>query len=115
MRIAEAQLAKTVEVVLLTRIAMFVRNLAIPFFFAPLAIASAFWPIVVMIASAGVILWRKRDPAKTPIPELKLPLPVSLRHVLRFGLIFLAIQVFSTLAERHTGRFHRELYRWTRK
>ena len=101
----DALLAKTVEVVLLTRIAMFVRNLAILFFFAPVAIASAFWPIVVMIAAAGAILWRKRDPGKTPIPELKLPLPVSLRHVLRFGLIFLAIQVFSTLAERHTGRF----------
>jgi len=98
-------LAKTVEVVLLTRIAMFVRNLAILFFFAPIAFASAFWPLVVMIAAAGLILWRKRDPGKTPIPELKLPLPVSLRHVLRFGLIFLAIQVFSALAERHTGHF----------
>ncbi|HXZ39727.1 MAG TPA: DUF4010 domain-containing protein [Terriglobales bacterium] len=101
----DALLAKTVEVVLLTRIAMFVRNLAILFFFAPIAIASAFWPLVVMITAAGIILWRKRDPGKTPTPELKLPLPVSLRHVLRFGLIFLAIQVFSALAERHTGHF----------
>jgi uncharacterized membrane protein (DUF4010 family) len=101
----DALVAKTVEVALLTRIAMFVRNLAILFFFAPVAIASAFWPIAVMIASAGVILWRKRDPAKTPIPHLKLPLPVSLRHVLRFGLIFLAIQVFSALADRHTGPY----------
>ena len=101
----DVMLAKTVELVLLTRIAMFVRNLAILFFFAPIAIASAFWPIVVMIAAASVILWRKRDPGKTPIPELKLPLPVSLHHVLRLGLVFLAIQVFSALAERHTGRF----------
>jgi uncharacterized membrane protein (DUF4010 family) len=101
----DAVMAKTVQVVLLTRIAMFIRNLAILFFFAPVAITSAFWPIVVMIAAAGVILWRKRDTGKTSTPELKLPLPVSLGHVLRFGLIFLAIQVFSTLAERHTGRF----------
>jgi uncharacterized membrane protein (DUF4010 family) len=101
----EALLAKTVEVVLLTRIAMFVRNLAILFFFAPVAITSAFWPVIVMIAAAGVILWKTRAPGNASSPELKLPLPVSLGHVLRFGLIFLAIQVLSALAERHTGRF----------
>jgi uncharacterized membrane protein (DUF4010 family) len=101
----EAVVAKAVEVVLLTRIAMFVRNLAILFFFAPVAFTSAVWPILVMIAAAGAILWRKRDPGKTSIHELRLPLPVSLAHVLRFGSIFLAIQVFSALAQRHTGRF----------
>jgi len=102
----DALLARTVEVLLLTRIAMFVRNLAILFLFAPLAVTSAFWPLVVMIAAAGVIFWRIRQhQATTPNPELKLPLPVSLRRVFSFGLVFLGIQVFSELAQRYGGHF----------
>lgn len=95
--------ARTVEVLLLTRIAMFVRNLAILLLFAPVAVASAFWPLVVMITAAGVIFWRVRQHGTTPNIELKLPLPVSLRRVFSFGLVFLAIQVLSELAQRYTG------------
>jgi uncharacterized membrane protein (DUF4010 family) len=84
---------------------MFVRNLAILLLFAPIAVASAFWPLIVMISAACLIFWRKRDRGRTEPPSLNLPLPVSLPHVLRFGLIFLGIQICSALAQRHTGRF----------
>ncbi len=102
--IDDARLAQTVEVLLLTRIAMFVRNLAILLLFAPMAVASAFWPLAVMIAAAGVIFWRIRQhKTTTPNIELKLPLPVSFGRVFSFGLVFLAIQVLSELAQRYTG------------
>jgi uncharacterized membrane protein (DUF4010 family) len=101
----DALLCQTLEVLLLTRIAMFVRNLAILLLFAPIAVASAFWPLVVMITAAGVILWRIRQHETTPNLELKLPLPVSFRRVFSFGLVFLIIQVLSELAQRYTGHF----------
>ena len=94
---------QTVEVLLLTRIAMFVRNLAILLLFAPVAVASALWPLIAMTTAAGAIFWRIRQHETTPNIELKLPLPVSLRRVFSFGLVFLAIQVLSELAQRYTG------------
>jgi uncharacterized membrane protein (DUF4010 family) len=97
--------SRAIGIILLTRIAMFVRNLAILFLFAPRAIATALWPLLVMIAFASLIVWLGRERDSGPSEGLKMPLPVSLGRVLRFGALFLGIQVLSTLAERHLGRY----------
>jgi uncharacterized membrane protein (DUF4010 family) len=97
--------SRAIGVILLTRIAMFVRNLAILFLLAPRAVATALWPLLVMIAFASLIVWLGRERDSGPTEGLKLPLPVSLGRVLRFGGIFLAIQILSSLAERDLGRY----------
>jgi uncharacterized membrane protein (DUF4010 family) len=97
--------SRIIGIVLLTRIAMFIRNLAILFLFAPRAVATALWPLLVMIAFSSLIVWLGRERTSSPTEGLKLPLPVSLGHVLRFGSIFLVIQITSSLAERHLGRY----------
>lgn len=58
-----------------------------------------------MIAFASLIVWLGRERDSGPSEGLKMPLPVSLGRVLRFGALFLAIQVLSSLAERHLGRY----------
>jgi uncharacterized membrane protein (DUF4010 family) len=58
-----------------------------------------------MIAFASLIVWLGRERDSGPSEGLKTPLPVSLGRVLRFGALFLAIQVLSTIAERHLGRY----------
>jgi uncharacterized membrane protein (DUF4010 family) len=62
---------RVIGIVLLTRIAMFVRNLAILFLFAPRAIATAFWPLLVMIAFSSLIVWLGRERSSGPPGALK--------------------------------------------
>ena len=48
---------------------------------------------------------RTGKPESEPGQELKLPSPISLRRVLGYGILFLAIQVVGTLAARLFGNF----------
>lgn len=61
-------------------------------------------PLVLMILAGGVALWRGRkteDAAETP--ALTLESPFSLPGALKFGLIFLVLDVAATVAQRYLG------------
>jgi uncharacterized membrane protein (DUF4010 family) len=89
----------------LTIVAMFVRNLLIVAIFASGAVPSAAAPLAAMAAAAlaCILHQRKQNPAQ--IGELRLSSPLSLPKVLKFGLIFLAIEVVGTLGQRYLGHF----------
>ena len=88
---------------LLTIVAMFVRNLLILAFFAPAAVFSAIGPLVVMALAALFFIWQQRGLARNQVGELKLSSPLSLVKVLKFGLIFLIIQIVGSLGQRYLG------------
>jgi len=95
--------AHAIGLVLLTRIAMFIRNIAILLLFAPAAAATAFWPLLCMTLAASLVAWIGKNKSKSPDHPLKLDSPVSLRRVLTMAGVFICIQVVSLLAERHLG------------
>jgi uncharacterized membrane protein (DUF4010 family) len=92
---------RSVAVVLLVTVAMFVRNIALLALFAPAALFTAVGPILAM-ACISVLLPRSGGEDE-PGRELSLSSPISLRRVLSYGLLFLAMQVVATLAERNFG------------
>jgi uncharacterized membrane protein (DUF4010 family) len=57
-----------------------------------------------MTAVALVFVWRERSGKNDAPGEIHLESPVSLRRVLGFAVLFLVIQIVSTLAERYLGR-----------
>lgn len=109
---------KLAPAVLLSSAAMYVRNLVILAIFAQAAAVQAWFPLLVM---AGIsFFWiikplriqRKAVDADqhaetevagkhAPIPGLGSP--VSIETVLKFAVLFLAIQIAGTLAQRHLG------------
>lgn len=95
----------TVPVVLITSVAMFLRNIVILAIFARAAIRTAALPLLAMSAVAG--WWVYRDYQKADKleqgPSLTLTSPLSLAKVLRLAFLFLAVQVLATLAQRHLG------------
>jgi uncharacterized membrane protein (DUF4010 family) len=90
-------------ITLLTTIAMFVRNLAILAIFSGPSALHAGVPLAIMIAVSALFIWRAQRKSEEEPVELELDSPLSLSKILRFGAIFLAIQVAGTLAERHFG------------
>lgn len=90
-------------ITLLTTIAMFVRNLAILAIFSGPSALHASVPLAIMIAVSALFIWRAQRKSEEEPVELELDSPLSLSKILRFGAIFLAIQVAGTLAERHFG------------
>jgi uncharacterized membrane protein (DUF4010 family) len=95
----------TIPVVLLTSLAMFLRNIVILAIFARSAARIAVLPLVAMSAVAAYWIYRDRKQAsgvETAVPPT-LTSPVSLRRVLNFALLFLAVQVLATLGQRLMG------------
>jgi uncharacterized membrane protein (DUF4010 family) len=95
--------AVAIRIDLLTVIAMFVRNLLILVVFGRGAVLSAAGPLAAMILVSVIFLWYQRKRAGGDIGELKLSSPLSLSRVLKFGFIFLVIEVIGTLAQRYFG------------
>jgi uncharacterized membrane protein (DUF4010 family) len=90
--------------ILLTRTAMFIRNLAILVIFAPAVAVLGVWPLLSMAFAAALIAWIGHRQNQVPEQQMQISSPVSLRRVFFMGGIFLVIQIISRLAERHTGR-----------
>lgn len=90
---------------MLTVLAMFVRNFVIlALFSGPVAKIAAI-PLLLMGAGAISAVWWLR-PRQEPEPgDLRMDSPVSVTKILRFGLLFLAIQISGTLAQRFLGGF----------
>ena len=98
-------MALAVIVDFLTIVAMFVRNLLILAIFARTAVESAILPLTVMtLAAFGCIVQQRRREARLA-GELKLSSPLQLSKVLKFGLIFVAIEVMGNLGQRYLGHF----------
>jgi uncharacterized membrane protein (DUF4010 family) len=93
--------SRTTAVVLLVTLAMFMRNIVLLALFAPRALLTAIGPIFAMACVA--LLLRTGKPDDEPGRELTLGSPVSLRRVLSYGLLFIAIEVVGTLAQRAFG------------
>jgi len=91
-----------VAVLLLTNIAMFLRNVVILQIFAPIATPTALIPLGVMSAATLAIVWLRRHQS-VPTGQLQLSSPVSLKRVLKFGMLFLVLSACGTLAQR---QFH---------
>ncbi|MGH7780497.1 MAG: MgtC/SapB family protein [Candidatus Binataceae bacterium] len=92
-----------VGVIMITTVAMFLRNLVILAIFAPAAVGTALLPLVAMAFAALLTVWvngRRRDHLMSP---LALASPLSLPHVLRFAAMFLAIAAAGSLATRFLG------------
>jgi uncharacterized membrane protein (DUF4010 family) len=90
-------------VVLLATVAMFIRNIVLLALFAPRALLTAVGPLFAMACVA--LLLRGGKPEDEPGQELTLGSPISLRRVLGYGILFLAIQVVGTLSARLFGNF----------
>jgi uncharacterized membrane protein (DUF4010 family) len=92
---------RIVGVVMFATVAMFIRNAALLAVFAPRALYSAVTPLTVM--SIVAVLFRTGKVEDEPGRELKLSSPVSLRRVLSYGMLFVAIEILGTLAHRAFG------------
>lgn len=88
---------------LLTVVAMFLRNFVILAIFSPVAAKFAALPLLLMCIGAAVAVWLQHPRSDAEPAELELDSPVSLGKILKFGLMFLAIQVAGTLAQRYLG------------
>ena len=95
----------TTPVVLLSSVAMFLRNVVILAIFAPAAVRTAAIPLVGMAVVAGYWVFRDRKKAESLEGEVSLTIgsPVSLRKILEFGILFLLVQVVATLGQRMLG------------
>jgi len=99
--IGRPELAPTaVAVLLITNIAMFLRNVIILQIFAPpAAVTTALIPLAVMsLATLGLVWWRGRQ--TVPTGQLQLSSPVSMKRVLNFGVLFLVLSATGTVAQK---------------
>ncbi|MFT3693646.1 MAG: MgtC/SapB family protein [Kofleriaceae bacterium] len=84
--------------------AMILRNGVVLLVLAPTAFlhgAAAFCAMA--LASLAVASWRRKTPADAVPPSLPLESPFSLSSALRYGVLFLALQVAGSLAQRALG------------
>jgi len=98
-------IARTTTLCLLTTIAMFARNLILATLFSPKSLSATLVPLLAMTLVAGVWMWRDRVIEQTVPGTLKLASPISLRKVLWFGTLFIAIQIAGTLLTRRFGSY----------
>jgi len=88
-------------VVLLATVASFARNIVLLALFAPRALITAVGPLLAM--ACVTLLSRGGEKEDESGQELTLGSPISLRRVLVYGILFIAIEVIGTLANRAFG------------
>lgn len=89
---------------LLTIVAMFARNLLIVAVLAPSAVPAAAAPLLAMAVLAVLFVRRARAEGVESTGEIHLESPVSLVRVMSFAVLFVLIQIVSTLGERYLGK-----------
>jgi len=94
-----------VALVLITSVAMFLRNLLILAIFARAAVPIAAWPILAMTAFATFFAWKKRDRSTEAVSPLHVSSPVSLKYVLKFGALFVGMEILGTIGARYLGKY----------
>jgi uncharacterized membrane protein (DUF4010 family) len=89
---------------LITTMAMFARNLILAALFSPRSLSATLVPLLAMILVAGLWVLRDRKTENAgPSGTVSLTSPVALDKVLRFGLLFVVIQILGTLLTRLFG------------
>ncbi|HEY2912409.1 MAG TPA: DUF4010 domain-containing protein [Candidatus Angelobacter sp.] len=88
---------------LITTIAMFARNLILAALFSPGSLSATLVPLLAMILVAGLWVWRDRVTEESAPGTVSLTSPVALDKVLRFGVLFIVIQIVGTLLTRFFG------------
>lgn len=99
----ESIVSMSITITLLATLAMFARNLILLAIFSPSSLPWALPPLLAMGLLAAVLVWRRRQSPRLGGQPLQLDSPISLRRVAEFGIVFLAIQVATTLSLRHWG------------
>ena len=94
-----------VALVLITSVAMFLRNLLILAIFAPAAVPIAAAPILAMTLIAAFFAWKKRELGTERVSPLQVSSPVSLKYVVKFGGLFVMMEVIGTLGARFLGKY----------
>jgi uncharacterized membrane protein (DUF4010 family) len=94
---------RAVALILLTTVAVFPRNLVILGLFARTALPTAFPLLATMAGAAMLFEWWQRGRPEAPMQPPRLASPLSLRRVLHFGLLFLAVDAAGSLAQRYLG------------
>lgn len=92
--------------ILLTTTAMLLRNLVLLGLLAPRTLPFGGVPLALMAICGAVMVWKRHsDPAEKDAkpPTLQLTSPFSLVAALKFGAIFVTLDVASTLAQRFLG------------
>lgn len=91
---------------LLMTIAMFVRNLILATIFSPESLAATLLPLLVMSLVAALWLWRDYLKHRN-LPESKtsieLDSPISVKKILKFGVLFVIIQISGILLTQVFG------------
>ena len=106
-RLKDAPLASRVTILcLLATIAMCVRNLVLATLFSPASITATLLPLLAMAIVTGLWIWldlRRQGPLPEEPGSLSLASPISLGKVLRFGVLFIIIQVSGILLNKAFG------------
>jgi uncharacterized membrane protein (DUF4010 family) len=100
---AEGSGSLAIAVIMVTSVAMFLRNLVILAIFAPSSVSTALLPLGAMTVAALCAVWLQRDRSSSPPPQLRLASPVSLPHVIEFAALFVALSASGALAQRYFG------------
>lgn len=93
---------------LLTTIAMFVRNLILATLFSPQSLAATLIPLLAMSIVAALWLWRdykQNNQIENSGSVLKLDSPVSVKKILKFGVLFVVIQIGGILLTKAFGGY----------
>lgn len=98
-----ALLEQSEIILLLTNIAMFLRNLILLGIFSRPSVGDAFLPLTVMSGASVLVMWKDRETHEQLAPKLELTSPVSLRRIVNFGALFLLLACIGTLAQRYFG------------
>jgi uncharacterized membrane protein (DUF4010 family) len=96
-------LSRVTALCLLTTLAMFARNLILSTLFSPASLSATLVPLLAMVLVAGLWMWRDRSLEESAPGTLTLSSPISVRKVLRFGALFIAIQIAGSLLTRLFG------------
>lgn len=92
--------------VLLATCAMAARNAVLLGIVATAALLAALLPIALILISSLLLATRNpasASPSEGPPPEIPLRSPFSLQSALKFGLVFLVLQILGTLAQNGLG------------
>ncbi len=91
--------------VLLATAAMLLRNAVLLVFLSADVLQDCALPLGLMFAASALFAWRQLRASAPDAPgvELKMESPFSLGSALKFGLVFLLLQVAGTLAQRYLG------------
>lgn len=104
-RIRESGMAAlATSLCLVATMAMFARNLVLVALFSPRSLGATLAPLMAMTLVAGFWVRRNRVPDRSAPPgNLSLTSPIALEKVVRFGAIFVAIQITGALLGRLFG------------